>query len=253
MLKQKFILVHGMKRSGNHAIVNWIMSQYNFAFFNNIIPITPILYNQKTFPKPKSFSFWIFKKAISKNIKLVYPNRAYIASLEDHELYVRPFKGLPKNFTNLLIIREPYNMFSSRIRRASYVDKPIYAKQMNDNMRKIIELWKSHAREFLGETNLLCNKVCIFFDRWFIDQEYRKNICNNLNIQFTDKGFSKVSSKGGGSSFDNREYDGYSGMMNVLNRQKNLKSHESELLNTVFKDRELQNLASKIKNKIYTY
>ena len=32
---KRVILIHGMKRSGNHAVVNWLRQQDNFVFFNN--------------------------------------------------------------------------------------------------------------------------------------------------------------------------------------------------------------------------
>jgi len=105
-----------------------------------------------------------------------------------------------------------------------------------------VKLWKRHAQEFAGVTNHLENKVCISFDAWFSNQNYRKQISQKLNLEFTDAGFSKISNKGGGSSFDKTSFDGNNQMMNVLNRKANLKESEQQLLEDILADDDLQEL-----------
>jgi hypothetical protein len=179
-------------------------------------------------------------------MKFALRKRSLIVSLEDHDLQVRPFLKIPCDVTNILIMRDPYNLFSSRIRKASLVENPAYPKHTGPAMNRVLKLWKSHAREYLGLTNHLENKVCIYFNSWFSNRDYRKSISRKLNIKFTDNGFSKVTQIGGGSSFDNTHFDGNNRMMDVLNRQSCLTDSERQLLENILADDELQELAHRI-------
>ncbi|MEM8810582.1 MAG: hypothetical protein AAGF01_31615 [Cyanobacteria bacterium P01_G01_bin.38] len=289
---KKIVVVHGMKRSGNHAIINWLKAHDRFIFCNNVIPIAPVLNGKIVIPPPEEFTLWFqwqlitnkhnisqitnghklfpfFLKKIAlqrylpfflKKIalqryspfflkKINLQKYSMISSLEDHDLKLKTFLKPPCEVSNVLIMRDPYNMFSSRIRRASRIESPVYPKKSGSRMDEVIQLWKSHAREYLGLTNYLENKVCIHFDSWFSNRDYRKNISRKLNFEFTDNGFSEVSRAGGGSSFDGTEFNGNNKMMNVLNRHSHLKDSERQLLENIFADAELQEFAHKIRSQ----
>jgi hypothetical protein len=75
---------------------------------------------------------------------------------------------------------------------------------------EIVALWKSYAREYLGRTNVLGDKVTINYNRWVTDKGYRDVL---LREQFgreenLDIGIDEVSSHGSGSSFDKLSYAG---------------------------------------------
>ncbi len=268
---EKLFIVHGLKRSGNHAIINWIKAQERFYFFNNIIPIVPILAGRKTLPRPADFMSWLPKKYLAKRVpygkslmktvfrrhipferflmKLALDNRSLIVSLEDHELDVRPFlaASLPCPVYNILILRHPLNMFSSRIRKASLKKRPeIYPGEDGPFMQRVVQLWKNHAREFLGMTDNLENKVCILFDAWFSDVTYRQSLSRQLGLEFTDRAFSHVADTGLGSSFDGTSFSGNNQKMDVLNRKNYLSPTEQQLIERIFRDPELQDLAERI-------
>ena len=250
---KKVIVVHGLKRSGNHAIINWLKSHGSFIFFNNVIPIAPILKGRKNFPPPEDFNQWLRRKLLPRNLQFAYflmkialRKRSLIVSLEDHDLNVKPFLRVPCDVTNILIIRDPYNLFSSRIRKSSLVKNPAYPKNTGPAMNRVLKLWKSHAREYLGETNHLENKTCIYFNSWFANRDYRQSVSRTLNVEFTDHGFFKVSKIGGGSSFDKTNFDGSNQMMNVLDRRSSLTDYEQRLLKDILADDELRELADRI-------
>ena len=114
-------------------------------------------------------------------------------------------------------------------------------------MERALELWKSQAREFLGMTDQLKNRVGIFFDAWFSSEDYRRSTSEKLGITFTDNGFSRVSKHGGRSSFDRTEFNGENRKMDVLNRKDHLEDTERQLLeDTLGQDEELLDLASRI-------
>ncbi len=203
---KRVIVVHGMKRCGNHAIINWLKAHDSFIFFNNIIPIDYILRGEKMVPPPEDFTLWIQKQffpLFPRNrqfahflMKFVLRKCSLLISLEDHDLQFNPFLKIPCDITNILIVRDPCNLFSSRIRKSSLVENPAYPKHTGPDTR-VLKLWKSHAQEYLGLSDHLENKVCIYFNSWFSNRTYRQSISRQLNLKFTDKGFSKVSLIGG--------------------------------------------------------
>ncbi len=259
---KRLIFIHGMKRSGNHAIINWLKAHDRFIFLNNVLPIAPILAGEKTIPPPEDFMLWLQRKLLPKIVKdhffkenelfafflkkFALQNHSLIISLEDHELDVSLLLNVPCDVSNILILRDPFNLFSSRIRKASSGENPAYPRDTGPAMDRVLKLWKSHAREYLGLTNHLENKVCIYFNSWFSEQHYRQSISQKLNLEFTDIGFSQVSQIGLGSSFDGTEYNGKNQKMDVLNRKKLLNDSESHLLEKILADKELQELGQRI-------
>jgi len=250
-MKNKLI-VHGLKRSGNHAIINWLRHHEYFYFFNNIIPVRAILDGTKLH-EPEDFDDWFRQKVLPKHLPLanrlmrpIIKKRSLLLSLEDLDCNVKPFLNLPNDFYNVLIIRDPYNLFASRIRKAFTINHPAYPRQNGPHMERALNLWKSHAKEYLGQNNILKNKVCIYYNEWFTNIEYRKNISRQLNLNFTDNGHSIVSATGGGSSFDKTTFDGNSNKMNVLHRKDDLSPKERQLWESVIDDQELQSLALQI-------
>ncbi len=258
---ERVILVHGMKRSGNHGIIHWLEAHDQFVFFNNVIPISPILTGERLLPPPEAFRAWLQEQPLTRaegnyaaevgEILSLYKEgsdheeRSVIASLEDHDLRVRPFHSPPREATNVLILRDPYNMLASRIRKASSADDPAYPTRPGPGMDRIVALWKAHAREFLGLTDHLENRICIYFNSWYSNLDYRRHISRQFGFRFTDNGFKKVSRIGGGSSFsgteatDNQDLD-------VLNRHRYLTGSERELLEGAMADEELQELAHRV-------
>ena len=246
---KKIILVHGMKRSGNHAIINWLLAHDSFIFLNNVIPISAILKGRKTIPTDEEFDSW-FQRTISESRHAEANNRysadsSLLISLEDHALEVLPFKNPPVEIVNVLILRDPSNMFSSRIRKSKLVAKhPAYPSEMGPEMERVIEMWKRHAREYLGITDQLNNKVGIYFNSWFSNQSYRQHILSALGFDPVEFDLSKLATFGGGSSFDPNHSNATA--VDVLNRRDLLGKGERELLVDILSDKEIAGLASEI-------
>lgn len=240
-------IVHGLKRSGNHAIINWILAQRPIPFYNNIVPISPLLSGHKDLPPRMHFADWLRQKDTSlvKRIRTKLSRRVMV-SLEDHTLDYQPFFEDDILPVNVIIVRDPINLFASRIRKASSVDLTAYPERYDAIMRRAVSIWISHAKEVVCESETLHNKVCIYFNRWYDSVPYRKQICEQFGAAFTDKHFTKVSSKGGGSSFDALRYDGHTEHLNVLNRRDQLNEAEQRLLSKVLDNQELTRLAQAI-------
>ncbi|WP_293124224.1 hypothetical protein [Okeania sp. SIO1I7] len=132
----------------------------------------------------------------------------------NHDLYL----GKSATRYDLLIIRDPFNLFASRLKISS---KAAHFLSVNSPNKTMIDLWIDYAKEYLGETNYLKhNKVCVNYNQWFTDVEYRRNIADKLQMEFSDVGINKVAGQGGGSSFEGKEFDGKATSMDVLNRWK---------------------------------
>ncbi len=252
-----------MKRSGNHGIINWLKTQGDFLFCNNIVPIAPILKNKKVFPEPVEFNPWLNQRYIDRvrgdDFSLIRPQIAgtkvelldldrfnVILSLEDQDVMLKPFVIKEKQ-QSILILRDVENMLASRLKRANKIDHPAYPPKHGFLMTRLINTWKSHAREFLGISNHLPNKTNIYFNAWFEDRAYRKTISKSLGLNFNDQGFTMVSKEGGGSSFDGVVNSGQNHLMQVLNRVSSLSDSQQSIIHQIMQDNELNELNQQIK------
>ena len=120
----------------------------------------------------------------------------------ERESYTRIEEIVQKHwgFTPIIIIREFKNWLASVCKMQGNCQVPILD----------IDKYYSHFTEpnicgFSGEGY---NPHIILYDKWCIDADYRREICYNLNLKYTNCGFRDVSDNGGGSSFDGTEFHG---------------------------------------------
>ncbi len=226
-LPQRLFLLHGMKRSGNHALVNWLVPQLQCAFFNNMIPLGPIL-RGKPMPPTISFPQWRHGQDAGRGTP-----PSTLVSLEDHDLNLQPFSGIDIPLQRILVLRNPRDLFASRVRKAFRVAMPAYPRVDDQIMRRAITLWQQHARCYLHGDASFPGRIAILFDTWFRDAGYRASVSAALGVAFDDSGFGKVSEEGGGSSFDGTRFDGNPAEMALGNRVAALDVLELALLDRV--------------------
>jgi len=243
-------VVHGLKRSGNHAIINWLLGQAPFEFFNNVIFINSIL-NGEPFPPTFDNVDALLKTRIASRYDrfMLRWTRPVMVSLEDHPLTVSPFTHPERLKTlHLLVLRDPRNLWASRIGIARRLNVPCFRTDA-PSMQRFIDLWKSHAREMIGMTGVLKRKVCIYYNAWYSSEEYRRRISAQLRLTFSDNGLNRVSDEGGGSSFDGLEFDGKGSQMSVLSRHAQLTLEEKRILDRILQDDEMMKLADLIEEE----
>jgi hypothetical protein len=241
-IKKEFRIV-GLRRSGNHALVNWIARQSGGVcqFKNDVPPLMNPSQYHNTYAEKNAV--WREDAAMEGNQNV----DAFIYSYEDHRLnYVthRIFEknhdqwiGLSEKRVDVLILRDPFNLFASRM-HSGLMQLPMRSMNLPD-------LWLSYAQEYLGHTNYLKNnKVVVNYNQWSSDRTYRHQVATRLGIQFTDDGFDEVPVYGGGSSFDGQGYQNKASQMNVLSRWNNLR--DDETYRSLFRDPLLLDLACKI-------
>ncbi|WP_373057498.1 hypothetical protein [Zunongwangia sp. H14] len=231
--KAQFRII-GLSRSGNHAIINWILNQLNgrFCFLNCTEP----KHNPYSTARPlnqedgKVYRTNIPDFDLQQEQAGKFSKKDYL--LYNHEdCFLGPLQKTEKNGLDehwlgasaikkdILILRDPFNLFASRIKagllRGHYPGhggKPISVKTLQ-------RIYKQHAREFL-DNKYLQHKVLVNYNSWTSNREYRREISNELEIPFSDEGFKEVSNVAGGSSFDGTLYSGQAQKMNLHDRWK---------------------------------
>ena len=243
IVNHKEIRVIGLRRSGNHASINWLCKQLpgKHIFINHCrvmdnpyrnVYRDQILLQRKPNLKAwrcEDIEWWRKEARGDFSIKdcLIYSyedqeiGRVAHSSFEKkHDLYF----GKSQERLDVIIIRDPFNLLASRIKG----NKPrknarnfdllrVYSKTLN-----LTDLWITYAQESLNETSYLKNrKIVIKYNDWFSDESYRKQIADEIGLEFSDFGFNEVVSAGGiGSSFDGTGFSGKASKMDVLTRWK---------------------------------
>lgn len=210
--------IFGVRRSGMHAVIYWLAKHYenrvwfanDLASFNNPREHREELaetYEPEEYISPIEVkSFWECAKPV------------LISSCEDSDLSGLDWEanervvGSSDSYFSVLVIRDPFNAFASRCR---------IGMVLNEESR---ERWKQHAREALGETSFLKNKVVVKYNRWFGDESYRRCVENEMRLGVSDDGMQRV--YGLGSSFTGKERDGEASKMCVGDRYKHYLGNE---------------------------
>ena len=223
VVNQTEVRLIGMSRSGNHAIAQWILAQASgrVCFLNAAEGRSnPFLTaramdegrpsywtNIRTFDlAAEQRGEWCRKDLLLFSHEDGYLGRSCSAEFEQaHDAFV----GASRRRVDVLILRDPFNLFASRLRCLWGLLTP----------RTTVKVWKQHAREFLRETRYLRHEpVVISYNRWCVDRDYRRRIAEALGLAFTDAGRRRVWPCNGGSSFDGRAYDGRADAMRVFDR-----------------------------------
>jgi len=206
------IQVLGMRRSGNHAIISWILSNFtgDVCHYNNIL-----IEKDGLFVEDEQ----IFSKT--------YNSSGLSCKLYSYEDYsfdkVLPYLNQSDN--KVLVLRDPFNVFASRIKRARKIDDiaDIFGVLTT---RTVLETWKQHAKEFLGRTQHLGkNLIKINFNKWWESIDYRKENadCFGDTNSVEIPSLSKFSN---GSSFDGEFYKHNPTEMDLMNRWKEFENDE---------------------------
>ena len=247
------VRVVALSRSGHHAVIDWLRHQAGgrYAFLNDCqAGESPFLSCQRSegrFSPPDLISW--DQEAAGKHTKralLIYnyedQRPAEIASA-DAEASRERWVGTSARRFDLLVLRDPFNLLASRLRWA-------YGYACRVPLDTVLigrELWKIHAREYLGDTAHLPNRVNVSYNAWFADPEYRRALAKRLGVTWTDRGIEQVARWGPalwGDSFDNLTFDGRASEMKVLERWKVYA--DDVFFRTVVQDEELVTLSERI-------
>lgn len=216
--------VIGMSRSGNHAIIRWILQQApgRTCFLNcaegktNPFLSARPLANGLPYETNDPHFDWEreCRGEWSHKDLLVYSYEDSFLGYVCHPVFEANYDrwlGRTCQRMDLLIVRDPFNLFASRWRAGLSVISPA----------TMVRIWKQHAREALGQRRYRHRpNLWIYYNRWVTDRAYRQQIAARLGLPFSDAGIDRVPDTAGGSSFDGMRYDGAARQMKVLERWK---------------------------------
>jgi tetratricopeptide (TPR) repeat protein len=211
--------IFGLRRSGNHAVIDWMMPQCQkhdrIMHYNNVRVL-------------RNGEIQAHKNHIAQ---FIGPNEEggifRIFGFEDTNLLQPPKHiqlGIP-----FIVLRDPFNTFASRLRLVNTTGDELHSKA-NLVTDFTIELWKQYAQEFLAKESKF---MTVNFNQWIIDKDYRKELSDRIKKQipfgggpfgviddsmwkFSDDGFGSKEGwiYSGGSSFSEENE------LDLLNRWK---------------------------------
>lgn len=244
---------HGMRRSGNHVVLNWTGLSQSTLFINDILreEQTSRLLGDPV--KPRRFWAWFLRLCLRKRMRqpLLRHGRKLSAdglcvSLEDWRIDEPIFQTWPRQCRHILLLRDPLNMFASRIRMVGGLHDAIGKGRSDLYFQNSIGLWKSHAREFLGDTRHLPGHVGIYYDRWLADPGYRAGIASRLGLVADEAALGVVPPHGGGSSFEGMAPLGADAIERRLSRHSQLQGEERVQFERIAGDSELMQLRERV-------
>jgi hypothetical protein len=270
IINNKEIRVFGIKRSGNHAIINWIFyqipGQVIFANHCYLAGKEIRIYKGTGRIDCRGINYWDFKRkyfffeknpffnqeivTYSKNDKRFngqklkqYPKEAVIVSFEDKDIaqfselmnrHHEEWVGKSKEVFSIVILRDPFNLLAS-----------IYKKWGKENLKDIASLWVEYAKTYLNyQASTDHCLLGINYNQWLVDVNYRQAITERLQIPFDDSKKDRVANFAGGSSFDGLSYQQDGHKMDVLSRWQIFRDDPEYC--DLFKNPQLLELSEKI-------
>jgi hypothetical protein len=214
--------VVGMSRSGSHAVVNWILHQAagRVCFLNCAEPRTNPFHSARPLdtgdcavanwpgfdPAAERAGRFAAKDWLVYSYEDTFLKPAFDPAFDRHH---DAWVGSSARRHDVLVVRDPFNLFASRHRWGRSPLSAAIARRM----------WTQHARIALDPAGCLRHgPVVVRYNAWVADPGYRRRIAETLGLRFTDAGRNEVGPSGGGSSFDGYALDGRAGGMAVLDR-----------------------------------
>jgi len=263
-VNDKEIRILGLQRTGNHAVINWIFTQAPEVkcYLNSVKPDTDPFLSFERRGTVREFQKDFFTKFNigAERLGFFCPKKLLVYSYEEEfiqdvfssavfEANHDRWTGKSAERFDMIILRDPFNLFASRLKKEEDINANRYSLKKDGEKETVIEIWKSYAREFIGETKFLKNKkLMVNYNKWFLEKEYRKELAEKLGLEFSDSAIDQVLPIGGGSSFDRTSKDSSATEMKVLERWAHYKDDENFI--NLFKDRELVELSEKIFGRI---
>ena len=211
----KEICFLGMKRSGNHPALDWIVSQTagRVCFLNNVARNEPAR-TRMTSGLPSLPRRVRIREMEGKALGLV------VYSYED----MKPAEALWQAGVagdrrwRVLILRDPYNLLASTVGMGcqagqwaiTHRPQETTPRPRPEALNAWVERWKEHAREFQRmRDNPAPGEVAFNYNCWTADPVYRDALADRLDLDNRSDGSMKaVPGYGLGSSFDGRRLDG---------------------------------------------
>ena len=187
------IIFYGLKRSGNHAIIHWILRNLD----KNIKEIMPsYIHGNKEAGIVYFNDILKSRGAIEPSIESYSHFKHKFASVE--EQYIDPWNTVMSKIWDpnlpiikVFIIRDPLNCYSSRLKTF--------------NLRNI-DQFKNLFNSLIKERDSDKSNITVLYNHWWKFKDYRDKVSELIGIE--NKNDILITSKEGGkSAFDNKDYN----------------------------------------------
>ena len=253
------IRVFALRRSGHHAVVDWIRNQLpgRHCFLNDCkVGRSPFASAVRSNSIVRGWAGDHRYVNWERELRGRHARKGVLLyNYEDGDIRAHAeganggretgWVGDSPRFTTLLVLRDPYNQFASRLKWFQGRDEaPTTAR-----FEEFRNLWKLHAGEFLGITGWLPDAVHVRYNDWFRSRAYRDELAGRIGFENADVGVERVARWGPAlakhqASFDGLAYDGRAQEMKVLERWKEYE--EDPFFRGLFDDEELVELSRRI-------
>jgi hypothetical protein len=180
---------YGLRRSGNHAILEWLIQNMGGPGTRNVVKPKRViqcgdsayLNECNTYGSHAEVNRDIsFCQSAFNNLIVAYedvPTSYSLTNTHDSQ--------------KIVILRDIFNLFSSRYKKVVSQSGIDYYKSAMPIDEVVVNKWKQHANS---------DAIIIIFEKWIESKDYRDSICERLGIpnhDITDT----MTNFGGGSSF----------------------------------------------------
>ena len=223
--------VLGMKRSGNHAIINWILNGLpGLCSFCNDLSLESIPADA---PIKKSRLGGLAHTHLICSYEDLYTEEVFSRSPVIDNIG----QSIP-----ILILRDPYNWAASWLAWDTAWGKSFRENKAYRN--RIIAHWINHAEAYLALEKNSASKIGINYNQWVVSASYREDLANRLGMKKSLETIPSVSALGNGSSFDGMKFEQNPLKMKVLERWKNFS--EDLIFEEIKRNSEVRRLSEKI-------
>ena len=213
---ERLIRVAGMKRNGNHGIVNWLLAQHsgNAVFCNAVNGNETV----RTFRSDPIEAFAHNRDLNKVELTSACDKALLVLTFEDHpvggviepqatEYYESWIGHHVRQEVNMTILRDPFNYFASRIQGELNGTYPLECWgdcfSRGDDL-KLWAKWKSYAKRFIEFAERSPPRfIAVSYNHWTMSLGYREWLCRQLELELqNDEERKVVTGWGAGSSFD---------------------------------------------------
>lgn len=210
----RLFTVFSLRRSGHHAILMWLIEQLGEPWIHvNDFPIHKFEKKQTIPWKKRRINSVLYK---SGSWETIPPLRSMAMNFEE----VVPEISERYSFLNfmrfnrqdyIIVVRHPLNhlascwkIFHDKEKMTPNKNSKPYVFLETNDPKSFWDRWKIYAcayERWANESNI----HVILFDKWHIDKTYRQEICQKMNIPFTDVNKNKLAYSGSsfGTELDN--------------------------------------------------
>lgn len=220
------IVLHGLKRSGNHVLIEWLTRHRRLFHVNDIANVN------RQIAEPGYYDFPLSSAAIRRRRRWRRLFRhgpwpiTWLYSIEDQPID-REIVDIQRTALNIVLVRDFENLFASRIRQATARPFPAYSGSHDAVMKRALDLWVQHVTAALARERLTKGWIGVSYDLFVGHKAYRAHLAHELGFSRVAPLPEKRTRQGGGSSFDGHSDPGAG---RGLHRRKDLLNEEEAAL-----------------------